>query len=119
MKKKKKKKHKQHEAPPPPKQRLQWKSSRKRDHQSHQSALISARGLRRVLRLFNLRNNQVKRFRDVKVQEGTGLGEGTVDLLGQLPAFVQSDLSLFRLEVALISHYDQWNLVRSLKGWLE
>jgi hypothetical protein len=66
------------------------------------------------LRLLNLSDDQIECFSDIKVEEGTGLGETTVELFRQLPAFIKSHLSLVTLQIALVSHHDQWYLVGAL-----
>lgn len=80
----------------------------------HQSTLIAPRGLGGILRLLDLPNHQVKCLGDIEVKEGTGLGKCTVDFLCQLAALINRHLSLFGLQIALVAHYHQRHLVRTL-----
>lgn len=80
----------------------------------HHHTLVVPSWLWWVLRLLNLSDHQIERFRDVEVEEGTGLSEPTVEFFRQLPTFIKSHLSLVTLQITLISHYDQWYLVGTL-----
>lgn len=75
---------------------------------SHHRAFVASSGLGRLLGLLNLPNGEVKSLLNIVVQSSTGFGKRAVKLFFQLPAFIERDLPLLRLQVALVSHHNQW-----------
>lgn len=75
---------------------------------SHHRAFVASSGLGRLLGLLNLPNGEVKSLFDIVVQSGTGFGKRAMKLFLQLPAFIERNLPLLRLQVTLISHHHQW-----------
>lgn len=84
------------------------------DFRSHHAAFVVTRRLAGVLRLFNLGDHKLKGLGDVVVQPGAGLGEGALKIFCQLSSLFGCDLSLLRLQVALVADNDQRDPVRAL-----
>lgn len=74
---------------------------------SHHRAFVAACRLRRVLRSLNFSNNQVKCPLNVVSKAGASFSKCAAKFFSQLPAFIQRDLSLFRLEITLVPHNRQ------------
>lgn len=70
---------------------------------SHELALAIGRRLVRVLRLFNLANQQLKRARHVLAVARAGLGPRALVALGERLALLGRDLSLLGAEVGLVA----------------
>lgn len=82
---------------------------------SHHSTFVVTSWLAGIVRLLNFPNHKLKGLRDIEIQESTGLCESTVHLLRQLTTFFKRNLSLFRLEITLVSNNYKWYLIRSLQ----
>lgn len=73
---------------------------------SHDNALAAGGRLIRILRLFDLCDEQLKSLVDVLVVAGAGLGPAAVVLFGKLLAVVGRDLALLGAQIALVAHDD-------------
>lgn len=82
---------------------------------SHDFALPTVRALGGVLRLLNLRDQELERLGDVLVIAGTGLGPRAVELLRQPAPILLADLSLLWPQIALVTHNDDRDPVRALR----
>lgn len=81
---------------------------------SHYAARMSSCRFIWVLRLFHLRNHQLKSFLNVLVQSSAGFRERTSEFFGQFFPFVQRYLSLLTLKIAFVSNNDQRNPISTL-----
>lgn len=81
----------------------------------HDDTFAARRGLIRVLRLLDLRNEQLKSLGDVFVVSGAGFGPATIVLFRQLLTLVGGNLTLLRTEIALVSDNDNGNPLDTLK----
>ena len=70
---------------------------------SHRNAFVAACRLRRVLGSLNLPNNELKCLLNVVAKTSASFSKRAAKFFAQLPTFIQRDLSLFRLEVTLVS----------------
>lgn len=73
---------------------------------SHDTALAAGGRLIRVLRLFDLCNEELKGLVDILVVAGTGLRPAAVVLFGDLLAILGRDLALLGAQIALVAHDD-------------
>lgn len=87
---------------------------------SHDKALAAGGRLIRILRLFDLCDEELKGLVDVLVVAGAGLGPATVVSVGELLAVVGRDLALLGAQIALVAHDDDGDpldtLWRSTEG---
>lgn len=73
---------------------------------SHNIALAAGGRLIRVLRLFDLCNEELEGLVDVLVVASAGLGPAAVVLVGQLLAVLGRDLALLGAQIAFVAHDD-------------
>jgi hypothetical protein len=86
---------------------------------SHDNALTTVLRLVRILRLFNLADQELKGDVDMFAVTGTGFRPAALELLRQLLALITCNLALFGPKIALVTNNDQRNPVRTLaRGWL-
>jgi len=84
-------------------------------HYLHDLAFSAVDRLVGVLGFLDLGDKQLECLADVLVVAGASLGPSAVELFRQLPAVLLADLSLLRPQIALVTHNNDRDTVRSLQ----